>query len=116
MNIVHLTASPFFGGPERQMLGLAQSLPHTDRTSFLSFPERGLCQPFLEEARRRGFEAAALEHNTPHFAALVRELTHHLRELRADVLCCHGYKPDLVGVLAARRRGIPVVAVSRGWT
>ena len=27
MRIAHLTASPFFGGPERQMLGLALSIP-----------------------------------------------------------------------------------------
>jgi hypothetical protein len=65
MNIVHLTASPFFGGPERQMLGLARSLPPSHRSSFLSFPERGLCRPFLDEARRHGFVAAAHDHNTP---------------------------------------------------
>ena len=29
---------------------------------------------------------------------------------------CHGYKADLVGRPAARLAGIPVVAVSRGWT
>jgi glycosyltransferase involved in cell wall biosynthesis len=32
------------------------------------------------------------------------------------VLCCNGYKPNLVGLLAARRAGVPVVAVSHGWT
>src|SRR5262249_51385632 len=32
------------------------------------------------------------------------------------LLCCHGYKANLVGRWAARRLGIPVVAVSRGWT
>ncbi len=34
----------------------------------------------------------------------------------ADLLCCHGYKADLVGLLAARQRGLPVIAVARGWT
>jgi glycosyltransferase involved in cell wall biosynthesis len=116
MNIVHLTASPFFGGPERQMLGLAQSLPAHYRITFLSFPERGRCQPFLDEAQSHGFQAEALVHNTPHAAAAAREVMRWLRNVRADVLCCHGYKADLVGLWAARRRGIPVVAVSRGWT
>lgn len=37
MNIVHLTASTFYGGPERQMLGLARHLPDSYRSSFLSF-------------------------------------------------------------------------------
>jgi glycosyltransferase involved in cell wall biosynthesis len=116
MNIVHLTASPFFGGPERQMLGLARSLPRSERTMFLSFPERGRCWPFLDEARRHGFDADALEHNTPHIAAAARELARRLRETHADVLCCHGYKSDIIGVLAARQRGLPIVAVARGWT
>ncbi|MEW6272913.1 MAG: hypothetical protein AB1689_26860, partial [Thermodesulfobacteriota bacterium] len=65
MNVVHLTASPFLGGPERQMLGLARALaadaapsaagtparspaagaarPAAVRSRFLSFYERGLC-------------------------------------------------------------------------
>ncbi|MEJ7639377.1 MAG: glycosyltransferase [Singulisphaera sp.] len=40
----------------------------------------------------------------------------HLCRLEATVLCCHGYKPDIVGWLAARRAGLPAVAVSHGWT
>jgi glycosyltransferase involved in cell wall biosynthesis len=116
MHIVHLTASPFYGGPERQMLGLARALPSPHRTSFLSFPERGLCRAFLDEARRQGFVADALQENTPYIAAAVRELTGRLRDLDADVLCCHGYKADLIGLMACRRRGLPVVAVARGWT
>jgi glycosyltransferase involved in cell wall biosynthesis len=39
-----------------------------------------------------------------------------LRRLKADVLCCSGYKPDLIGWLAARRVGIPVAAIAHGWT
>src|SRR5262249_58194846 len=31
--------------------------------------------------------------------------------LRADLLCCHGYKADLIGRIAARRTGIPAIAV-----
>src|SRR5205823_2336623 len=40
----------------------------------------------------------------------------HLRRLRADVLCCNGYKSDLVGWLAARQVGVPVVGIAHGWT
>jgi glycosyltransferase involved in cell wall biosynthesis len=116
MVIVHLTASTFFGGPERQMLGLAQSLPPDCRSVFLSFGEGGRCQNFLKEAWRQGIEAKELTRDTPHFAAAVREIADQLRHCRADVLCCHGYKADVLGRLAARRRHLPVVAVSRGWT
>jgi glycosyltransferase involved in cell wall biosynthesis len=116
MNVVHLTASTLFGGPERQMLGLAGALADDFRSVFLSFAEGGRCGAFLAEARRQGFEAAALDHDTPHLRAATRDLTATLRRAGADVLLCNGYKASLLGRVAARRLGVPVVAVSRGWT
>jgi glycosyltransferase involved in cell wall biosynthesis len=116
MVIVHLTASRFFGGPERQMLGLAQALVPTYRSAFLSFAEGGKCMAFLDEAHRQGFEARKLVNDTPHGLAAVREIGHWLRRWRSGVLCCHGYKADLLGRWAARREKAPVIAVARGWT
>jgi glycosyltransferase involved in cell wall biosynthesis len=116
MIVAHLTASTFFGGPERQMLGLAEALPPEDRTVFVSFAEGGRCREFLQAARRRGFEAHALGHDTPHLRAAARELTGLLGSVGADVVCCHGYKANLLGRVAARRCGVPAVAVARGWT
>ncbi len=117
MRIAHLTSSTFFGGPERQMLGLANSLAGKQVDSvFLSFAEKGRCRSFLGRARHAGFQAIALEHDTPWLRAATRDLTEHLTNLQPDVLFCHGYKADLLGRLAARRCRIPVVGISRGWT
>jgi glycosyltransferase involved in cell wall biosynthesis len=116
MNVVHLTASTFFGGPERQMLGLALTLPGDCCTVLVSFAEGGRCRTFIEQARRQGIEAVALRWDTPHLFRARDELLDLLRVTAADVLCCHGYKANLLGRWAARRAGIPVVAVSRGWT
>jgi glycosyltransferase involved in cell wall biosynthesis len=98
------------------MLGLARSLAGDCRSVFLSFAEGGHCSPFLAEAERQGFEGDVLQRDTPHFVKAVWEIAGHLQRLRADVLCCHGYKADLLGRAAARRSRIPAVAVSRGWT
>ena len=46
MNLMHLTSSRFYGGPERQMLGLAQALQGQARSHFVSFKEGGHCQSF----------------------------------------------------------------------
>ena len=116
MNIVHLTASTFHGGPERQMLGLAHHLPETYQSVFLSFAEGGRCRQFLSTARHHGFEAVALTYDTPRLWSAVREIAGHLERLEADVLCCHGYKPNILGRMAARRQKTPVIAVARGWT
>jgi glycosyltransferase involved in cell wall biosynthesis len=116
VTIVQLAASPFLGGPERQLLGLASALPDECRTVFLSFAEGGRCQALLDEARRQGFEAVALQSNAPRWFRAAAEIADHVRRVEADVLCCNGYKPDIIGWLAARRAGVPVVSISHGWT
>jgi glycosyltransferase involved in cell wall biosynthesis len=116
MKVVQLMASPFFGGPERQILGLARHLPAEYETRFLTFPEGGKSQAFADEVRAAGFEIDVLAHNFPHFGRCVNEIAGRLRELRADVLVTSGYKPDILGWRAARAAGIPLVIVSHGWT
>ena len=113
--VVHLTASTFYGGPERQMLGLARALSPEVRTVFLSFAEGGRCG---DSSRRPEARASrpTLWFTTRLTWAAIRELTGRLLAERADVLCVHGYKAGLLGRFAARRAGIPVIAVSRGWT
>jgi glycosyltransferase involved in cell wall biosynthesis len=116
MVIIHLTSSRFFGGPERQMLELARTLHPPYQTIFLSFYEGGRCNLFLHEVLRSGFRGSPLANDTPFFRAAVRELASKLVRLGARVVCCHGYKANLLGMLAARRAGVPVLSVSRGWT
>jgi glycosyltransferase involved in cell wall biosynthesis len=98
------------------MLGLAETLPTDCRTSFVSFREDGRCDEFLRVVAERGFDGVRLRHDTPRLRGAVSELTQLLAERSADVLLCHGYKANLVGRIAARRVGVPAVAVSRGWT
>jgi glycosyltransferase involved in cell wall biosynthesis len=116
MNVVHLLASPFLGGPERQVLGLARAQAATHRTTFLSFAERGLAGLFLQRARADGFDAIELRTNFPWVTAAIREVSEHLRRLRADVLLTSGYKPDVIGWRAARAAGVPVIGIAHGWT
>jgi glycosyltransferase involved in cell wall biosynthesis len=116
MKIVHLTASRFVGGPERQMLGLAGALPDGFSTAFAAFSEGGRCGDFLRAAQAAGFPAVALRHDTPRLLAARNELIDVLRRQQADVLVPHGYKSNLIGVFAARRLRIPIVSVCHGWT
>jgi glycosyltransferase involved in cell wall biosynthesis len=116
MLAMHLTTSAFFGGPERLMLGLSQSLGPAWRTLFCLFADNGKSEAFLQQLLRHGQAATLLSNDTPHLVAMVCELTGRLKASGADVLCCHGYKADVVGLLAARRVGVPVIAMSHGWT
>src|SRR5438094_608732 len=116
MVVVQMASSPFFGGPERQMLELALTLPASHRSVFVLFPDKGKSEAFRRRLLDHGLEAIVLTRDAPHVPAMVSELAGRLRDLGADVVCCHGYKADLVGLLGARRAGVPVVAVSHGWT
>jgi len=91
-------------------------LPAGHEVTFISFAEDGRCEPFLAEARRRGYEAIRLHYDTPRLLATARELSAHLREIRPDVVLCHTYKANLIGRPVCRTAGLRVVAVSRAWT
>ena len=116
MHIVHLTASSSYGGPERQILGLAACLPDIFSTSVLTFSEGGRCRPFVGQAQSKGIAAKELASDTPDLRGGIREIARHLRETDADVLVAHGYKSNLLGRPAARRVRVPIISVSRGWT
>jgi glycosyltransferase involved in cell wall biosynthesis len=116
MKIVQLMASPFFGGPERQILGLTRHLPAEYETHFLTFAEGGKAQGLVDEVRAVGYEIDVLTYNFPRILRCVDEIASRLRNIEADVLVTSGYKPDIFGWRAARRIGIPIVVVSHGWT
>ncbi len=114
--VANLTSSGFVGGPERQMLGLARNLPPDIHSVFLLFGEESSSRPFAEALRREGLALSMLAASRRRPLRLVDELAEALRQSGADVLLCHGYKADLLGVPAARRLKLPVAAVSHGWT
>ena len=74
VNVLHLTDSPFFGGPERQILGLARTLPPHVHTKVLCFREHASCLPFLKELESVGVASEMLEHATPLYPKMVAEV------------------------------------------
>lgn len=116
LHVVQLTASRFFGGPEWQMLELAKEIADDTKTTFVSFSEGGHCQAFLDKAAEHGFDTHALACDTPHLIAATRELHDYVKRIGAHILCCNGYKANLIGLRAARKLAIPIISVSHGWT
>lgn len=114
--LLHLTASPCYGGSERQMLELGRELRSDYRSVYATFREEERCWEFVRQAEEQGFEVVGLKHDTPRVLAAYRELVDVVRHTQADVLLCHSYKPNILGRIAARELGIPVIAVSHGWT
>jgi len=98
------------------MLGLSLGLPPSVRTKILCFRDHSSGLPFLKQLEAAGVPAQMIDHANPHFLGMIADVVSQLRSENADLLACHGYKAGVVGWFAARRVGIPVIAVSRGWT
>ena len=49
--VAHLMTSPFFGGPERLVVGLSQSLAPPSRSTFLLFADKGKSEAFRRRLR-----------------------------------------------------------------
>jgi glycosyltransferase involved in cell wall biosynthesis len=119
LKVVHLTASPFLGGPERVILDVIRTqseLKFDIENQVISFREQGGCEPLIRELNQAGFNGTILEHDMPHLVAAYRDLVRFFRREKTNLVCAHGHKSRLLGWLASRRVGIPIVGVSHGWT
>jgi glycosyltransferase involved in cell wall biosynthesis len=116
---VHLRASNFVGGPERQILryaGFEREGPL--RVALATFVDRseGEGQALLAAAEAQGIEAFGLAGGGVRDLAGVRQLIALLRQRRVRLVCAHAYRADLLGLWAARRAGVPIAWFLRGWT
>ena len=119
MKIFILTASPFYGGPERQMLELLKTFRqrHPDINGMIgSFSEKGSCRPFLEKVAEAGFETIELTSDFPRLIRAKNELHKLLVDHKIDILITNGHKARGVSCLLPKSLGIPIITVSRGWT
>ncbi len=113
--ILHLRASNFVGGPESQLLRYAQA----DRNGpwelvFGVYVGEYEGREFRDAIQSRGMEVVSLRMGS--LVTSVRDLVQVIREKKIGLICAHGYKADIVGLLAGRACGIPVACFLRGWT
>lgn len=117
MNVTHLIGTNFFGGPERQILEHALRMrEHGITPQILSFHEGGKKNELLAHASHNGLECRELAPRGTFHPGAVAELAHVLRNFGSNLLVAHGYKANVIGRLATWSSGLPLLAVSRGWT
>lgn len=117
INVLHLRASNFYGGPEKQIVEHGLRV-NKDRFRFI------LC-PFREGNRVSELESVAVSLGltvTPLIASssfspfLITRLLNILKHFSVNILCTHGYKPNVISQIAVRIHKIPLITFSRGWT
>ena len=117
MHVMHLRASNFVGGPERQILEhLRQSESETMHFSLCCFQENGRPTELQTMAEEYGLDCTSVIASRPFDFGTIRQLARIIKKRNVSLLVTHGYKPNLLGRIASWIGHIPTVAVSRGWT
>lgn len=105
-------------GAERWILALIKHLPPSEVDSFVAVikdsPE--LEAPLCAAARELGFETHVIEAYGKLSRAAIGQLRRFLIEHQIDILHTHGYKTDLIGVLAVRGTPCKILATPHGWS
>lgn len=114
--IIHLIASSFYGGPEKQIIEHLSRLNRNRYNCLLSSFVEEQANEILEQARLAGIRHHAIPMSGPWDVRAQGRLTKLLRQERVGLLCVHGYKSCVMGWWAGMRCKIPVIAFSRGYT
>lgn len=121
MRILHVLAPAATGGLEQVVQSLVAGLRQRAHDAHLV----AVVAPQTEEAIERGFLAAYRATGAPlHIVRMPARaygqeydaLRRLCRELAPAVVHTHGYRPDIIDALAARRERIPTLSTAHGFT
>jgi glycosyltransferase involved in cell wall biosynthesis len=116
-NIMHLIATNFYGGPEKQIIEHLKRLNGEHYQGiFASFLEGSNPNETLDQAQLNGVKHHGIPMSCRFDIRALWKLIQLLRQEKVDLLCVHGYKSAVMGGWVGRRLNIPVVAFSRGYT
>jgi glycosyltransferase involved in cell wall biosynthesis len=115
--ILHLRASNFFGGPEKQILHHAIDIGARGFEPWIgSFLDQPQTPEILRVARDHGLPTYESRPAGRFDPRAIFELSAFLKREQIQLLCTHGFKANTVGALAKTLAGVPQIAFCRGWT
>jgi glycosyltransferase involved in cell wall biosynthesis len=113
--VLHIRASNFLGGPEKQILGhIKKSTGY--RHAILTFIEKGNTNEFHQHCELTKIPLLALATSNPFNPLVIWHLRRTLREVKPAIICTHGYKPIILTLVARIGLRMPVIAFARGHT
>jgi glycosyltransferase involved in cell wall biosynthesis len=117
MKILHLRASNFYGGPERQIHFHARLAAKAGYKIIVgSFSENGISPKFLDAIAADNIETHLFDVKNAYDFGAIGFVRKYLKENNINILCTHDYRSHFIGYRAVRRTQAGWVAFSRGWT
>lgn len=118
LNVLQLNTPATLAGAERVLLNYL-ACHDADRfavtvASFVN--SRRQSNAFTEELEKRDIPFRKIPVSYLTQGAVLRETVRLIRDCRIDLVHSHGYRSDIIGYMAARRAGVPIVSTVHGWT
>jgi len=117
INILHVIASNFYGGPEKQIIFHCKFYDKNKyHISVASFIEGNSQNEFVDILKKDNIPAFAINHKFLFDLSIISQLKKIITNNNIDILITHGYKSNIIGYYANRSCGIPHAMYVRGWT
>lgn len=117
ITVMHLRASNFVGGPEKQIL---EHLSRLDRKRFTpllcTFGKEGYPDELYEAGKEKGIGSFQLSGKSSFDLQQIKRLRELMQQNTVKLLITHGYKANIIGCIATHKVQVPVIAYSHGWT
>lgn len=113
--VLHIRASNFFGGPERQIIGhilTSRNARHVVATFDENMPSNG----FINICRQHGIPLEIIATKNSYDPSSIFKLRNVLETLQPGVICTHGYKPAILALAGRIGLNIPLIMFARGHT
>jgi len=118
MKVLHLRSSGGFYGAESVILNLSRSIGEYGVESYICCinNQKNPHTELVDRAKEQGLEAFAISCRGLFDQQTVKSIHDLIVQKNIDILHCHDYKADILGVLACRGLNIKRIATNHLWT
>ncbi len=116
-HILQFICSTGFYGAERWILALCKNTPkqYTKHSLAVTLEENSKDLELVKQFRHDCGDAIEVPMSNRFDFAVINKLVNFIHDNDVDIIHTHGYKSDILGVIAARKAKIPVVVTPHGF-
>ncbi|PCI06385.1 MAG: glycosyltransferase, partial [Gammaproteobacteria bacterium] len=116
INTLQFITPTGFYGAERWILALNNNLnPEKVRSDLVVTTENGRQPEILAHFKAGECQAFDIEMNARFSLSAIRSLVKLIKQRDIDIIHTHGYKSDIMGLIAARLAGIKAISTPHGF-
>jgi len=117
MRILHVRASNFYGGPERQLHYHCLEAANSEcNITCGSFSEENKTPEFLLTIANDNISTVTFEVTSAYDMNTLGLIREYISKNNIDIICTHDYRSHFFGYMTKRKDSISWIAFSRGWT